>query len=174
MKSTELYRLLLTEIGAPLKALGFKRQRSFLSWSRPLAGLNTVIWFQVSRDGWDEYAGSQFVVELQRSEGDEPGMPAVQRMRLAKLIDDEARERIRILQNDVIRSLHRAPSTYALFQVSPEVTGWYLKKFEQHRLPYDAAEDLWFRFAEPEHVKRWGKLIVELLPELLQGIEGAA
>lgn len=171
MKSTEVYALLRSQLGPSLKALGFKRQVSFLSWSRPRDGLNTVLWCQVSRDGWDEYAGSKFVVELQRSEEPEPGSPSEQRKRLSRLVGDEEREEIRKLQNEVIKSLHRAPPTHARLNVSPEVTRWYLQKFVQDTEPYGPEDDLWFRYAQPVHVQRWGELLVRLMPTLLPGIE---
>jgi hypothetical protein len=157
-----------------MKALGFKRQKSFLSWSRVRNGLNTIMWCQVSRDGWDDYAGSKFVVEFQRSEGDEPGMPSSRRMRLAKLVDDEVREFVRSIQNDVIASLRAPPRQHAPLQVSPEVANWYMKKFEPEQKPYTPLDDLWFRYARPEHVSRWGKLIVQLLPSVVQRVESGA
>jgi hypothetical protein len=174
VKSTEIYSLLRAELGPAMKSLGFKRQRSFLSWSRHLGGLNTVLWCQVSRDGWDQYAGSKFVLEFQRSEGDEPGMPATVRARYSKLILAEEREQVHSLQNDVIASLQRPPGNHAALQVSPEVTRWYMKNFERETTPYDPEEDLWFRYAEPTHVKRWGELIAQSMPKLLQRFESGA
>jgi hypothetical protein len=174
MKSTEVYATLRAELSPAMKALGFKRQKAFLSWARLRSDLHTVIWCQVSRDGWDDYAGSKFVVELQRSEGPEPGMSSSKRMRLAKLVDDQVREAIRSIQNEAISSLHSPPRNHTALQVSPEVTRGYMRKFEPERAPYSPLDDLWFRYAQPEHVKRWGQLIVQLLPRLVEGIESAA
>ena len=174
MKSTDVYALLRSEIGPGMKTLGFKRQKSFLSWSHRENGLNTVMWCQVSRDGWDDYSGSKFVIELQRSEGDEPGMPSTKRMRFAGLIDDETRNIVQSMQNEVIASLRKPPKNHAPLHVSPEVKRWYLQKFELEQRPYVPTDDLWFRYANADHVRRWGRLIVQLLPTLIHGIERVA
>ena len=129
---------------------------------------------QVSRHGWDEYAGSRFVVELQRSREPEPGSPSERRRRLARLIGDVQREQIRGLQNAVIKSLLRPPSSYAAFNVSPEVTRLNLGKFEEEIKPYAQDADIWLRYADPAHVKRWGTLLAEYIPMLVQAIEGEA
>jgi hypothetical protein len=89
MKSTEVYRVLRDELAPVLKSLGFKRGKEFLSWTREHDGLYTVLWCQVSRDGWDDYAGSSFVVEFQRSEATGVGMPAKARKRINKLLADD-------------------------------------------------------------------------------------
>jgi hypothetical protein len=174
LKSTDVYSILRSEMASTMKVLGFRRQRAFLSWSRQTDGLNTVVWCQVSRDGWDQYAGSKFVLEFQRSEGNEPGMPAKVRARFAKLVGPEIREEVRALQNEVISSLQRPPSNYATLHVSPEITRWYMQQFERENNAFGAGEDLWFRYAAPAHVQRWAQLIVRHLPILLQHVENGA
>ena len=54
MKSPEVYAVLRKELGPLLKSLGFKREKALLSWSRQHGGQHTVLWCQVSRDGWDD------------------------------------------------------------------------------------------------------------------------
>jgi hypothetical protein len=171
MKSSEVYTLLRAEMAPTLKAAGFVRQKAFLSWSRPSGRSNTVVWCQVSQDGWDPYSGSKFVVEFQRSSEPEPGTPAESRRRLAKLLNSQQAEQVRATQNQVIASLQRPPANYAALRVSPEITRSYLGRFEKAARPYAPGEDIWLRYGEPAHVKAWATLLVEFMPSLLAAFE---
>jgi hypothetical protein len=171
MKSTEVYAAIRDGLGPSLKSLGFKREKAFLSWSRQQAGQYTVLWCQVSRDGWDDSAGSKFVVEFQRSESPEAGAPSSARFRLAKLLSDEQRAEIWRLQSQVIASLARPLRTHSMLHVSPEVTRWYLEKFEPLRGAYSSGEDLWLRYAQPEHVQMWADFLCHVVPDCVEAIE---
>ncbi len=154
-----------------LKQLGFRREKAFLSWARQHNERYTVLWCQVSRDGWDDYAGSQFVVELQRSDSPEVGAHPNTRTRIAKLLTDEQRSEMRRLQNQVITGLSRPPRTHPTLQVSSEVTKWYLEKFEPVSVPYRANEDIWLRYSKPEHVEAWADFLRRVLPGCVAAME---
>ncbi len=172
MKSPEVYALLRQELGPLLKSLGFKREKSFLSWSRKHDDQYTVVWCQVSRDGWDEYAGSQFTVEFQRSKDPEVGAPSTQRKRISALLSDAQREDVRRIQNTVLSSLRHAPSNHPALHVSPEVSKWYLAKFDLIADPYASGHDIWLRYAASEHVKAWAVLLATVIPQCVQSVEG--
>jgi len=171
MNSTEVYGVLKRELSPVLKPLGFKRGKSFLSWFRIHNGLCTVLWCQVSRDGWDDYAGSQFTVEFQRSSDSEAGSHSKRRMRIAKLLSESQREHVWRIQGQVIASLRRPPSNHPTLSVSPEVAKWYLAKFEKPSRRYDQGDDIWFRYANAEHVAVWATLLARLVPKCVGSIE---
>ena len=154
MKSTEVYRLLRLGLSPVLKSLGFKREKSFLSWARRRGDKYTVLWCQISRDGWDEYVGSQFTLEFQRSVDSAVGSRSTQRKRIAKLLSDTQREDVRLVQNNIVATLRHPPANYFKLSVSPEVTQWYLAKFEQDTTPYPHNHDIWLRYAKTEHVEQ--------------------
>src|SRR4051812_27148902 len=109
MKATEVYSRLRDDIGPWAKAQGFQRAKTMLSWHRPYHEHHLVFWFQVSRDGWDDYAGSKFTVELQLSEEPIVGEVSSFRRRLGEFLDDSFREEVRGIQNKIISSLTLPP-----------------------------------------------------------------
>ena len=174
MKSTEVNGLLRDRIAPEMKSLGFKREKSLLSWSRHHGDLYTVVWCQVSQDGWDEYAGSKFTVEFQRSIESVVGSASKQRQRVGKLISDVQREEVRHRQNRVVASLRRPPEDHPILSVSPDVTKWYLAIFEQDPGPYPQNHDIWLRYASPEHVEDWSVFLVKVLHQCVETIEQSA
>jgi hypothetical protein len=171
MKSTEVYRVLKLGLSPVLKSLGFKREKAFLSWARKRDDKYTVLWCQVSRDGWDEHLGSQFTVEFQRSVASAVGSRSRRRERIAELLSDTQREEVRSTQNRVIASLRHPPAHYFKLSVSPEVTQWYLAKFEQDKAPYPLNHDIWLRYAKAEHVEEWSTLLAEWMPRCVEDFE---
>jgi hypothetical protein len=171
MKSTEVYATIRSELAPALKRLSFRREKAFLSWARQQNERYTVLWCQVSRDGWDEYAGSKFVVEFQRSDSPEVGAHPSTRARIVKLLTDDQRAELWRLQNQVITGLARPPRTHPTFQVSSDVTRWYLDKFEPVPVPYGANDDVWLRYAKPEHVVAWAEFLRRVIPGCLAAIE---
>jgi hypothetical protein len=171
MKSTEVYRLLKLGLSPVLTSLHFKRENAFLSWARQRDDKYTVLWCQISRDGWEEYVGSQFTVEFQRSVDSAVGSRSIQRKRIAELLSDAQREDVRLVQNRVIASLRHPPANYFKLAVSPEITQWYLAKFEQDKVPYPLNHDLWLRYAKAEHVEEWSKLLAEWIPQCVEDFE---
>jgi hypothetical protein len=171
MKSPEVYAQLRTELAPWFKANGFKRAKGLLSWSRPHGDAHVVVWCQISQDGWDNYAGSKFVVEFQRSTEPIVGAHPARRQRLASLLSPADREYVRTIQNAVIASLGRPPKSHPALQVSPSVTEWYLGQFNQVAEPYPERHDIWLRYASPQHVDQWAKFILQKLPECIGAVE---
>ena len=53
---------------------------------------------------------------------------------------------------------------------SGEVIDWYLKKFEpvsDFASVRFSHSDVWFRYHEPEDVRRWANFVLEILPQAL-------
>ena len=171
MKSTEVYSSLKLHLGPVLKALGFKRGRSLLSWHREHDGQFTVLWCQVSLDGWDSYAGSKFTVEVQRSTEPEPGAPSTRRQRIGQLLSNDQREVVHQIQNGILSSLRRPPKDNAIFKISPEVTEWYLSQFNSIESPYAERDDVWLRYAAREDVETWGTLLASFVPQFILVVE---
>lgn len=171
MKSTEVYAILRNRIAGELKSLGFKREKAFLSWSRHYGDLYSVLWCQVSQDGWDEYAGSRFTVEFQRSAESVVGSVTKRRERIGKLLSRIQREEIRRMQNDVIANLRRPPKDHPFLAVSPDANKWYLAKFKQDDTPYPENHDIWFRYARVADVEGWAAFLAKVIPECVETME---
>ena len=170
MKSTEAYKLLREEMGPWTKAQGFKRAKSMLSWYRPHKDKHIVFWFQVSKSGWDAFAGSQFTVEFQLSHDPIVGA-GDRRERLGKLLSDSVREELRGIQNSVILSLPKPPADYFIFQLSENIQTWYLRGFEPVTEPYSQNTDIWLRYYTSYHVRRWGQFVLQQLPQCIKQAE---
>jgi hypothetical protein len=168
MKSTETYSILRGAIGPWCKSNGFVRVKGgMLGFVKPIGTKFLVFWFQVSRDGWDAYAGSQFTTEFQVSSEDRPGAggATVVRARLNALLQPEERESLRALQNDVIRRLPAPPPEHYILQMPDErVRVWYRAKFATVSQPYSERDDVWMRYHESADVKRWADFVLPLLP----------
>ncbi|HEY1208568.1 MAG TPA: hypothetical protein VGE85_04315 [Terracidiphilus sp.] len=167
MKSPEVYSLLKIELAPWFKSEGFKRAKGLLSWTRPHGDAHIVVWCQVSQYGWDPYAGSQFIVEFQRSS--EPvigyGYKNAHRERIALLLSPEEREEVRRIQNSVIASLQHPPANHPILHFTQEVTDIYVKQFKAVSEPYPERNDIWFRYASPEHITQWAHFIIGRLPK---------
>ena len=172
MKSTEVYSLLKSELAALFKSAGFKRTKGLLGWSRTYGDAHTVVWCQVSQDGWDAYAGSKFTVELQRSPEPLIGGWNARRQRFAGFLSKEEREEVRAIQNSVIAGLPRPPANHPVLHISEEVAEWYLKQFKAVSGPYLEGHDIWFRCASPEQVIRWARFIHDKIPDWINVAEG--
>lgn len=166
MKSNEVYRVLRAAIGPWAKAQGFGRAKSgMLAFVRPEPPGFLLFWCQCSQDGWDRYGGSKFTVEFQVSAVDEPGAGGanVKRRRLAALLSANDLERVRPIQNDVIRKLPPPDPEYVA-AFPDDVRSWYLAKFAPEVARYTAATDLWLRYHGEQDVKRWADFLAEVLP----------
>ena len=142
MKSTEVYGALRVHLAPVFQAAGFKRAKAMLSWARPQGDRHLVVWCQVSRDGWDNYAGSQFTVEFQLSDEAIVGARSIRRQRLPRMLDDSGREESRTIQNGVIASLPHPPANHPALHISEATRASYLKKFRKIDPPHSASDDI--------------------------------
>jgi hypothetical protein len=171
MKSPEVYALLKVVLAPWFKENGFKRAKGLLSWARPAGDSHTVVWCQISQNGWESHAGSKFVVEFQRSAAPVVGAHPGGRMRLASLLTSDEREQVRAIQNLVISSLTPPPPSHPYLHISASVSKWYLEQFERVAEPYPDRYDVWLRYAAPEHVNQWASFILEKLPKCVAAME---
>jgi hypothetical protein len=171
MKSTEVYSQLRAELGPWFKSMEFKRAKGFLSWTRPQDDLQTVVWCQISQSGWEAYSGSQFTVEFQRSAEPIVGASDGRRKRLAAFLSQLEREEVRSIQNTIIASLRKPPASHPFLHMPHAVSSHYLQQFKPIAAPYPEGQDIWFRYATPEHVANWAKFILRKLPQCLAQIE---
>jgi hypothetical protein len=143
LTSADVYRSVRTIVGPWCKSNAFKRGSSgLLSYFAPVGQNNLVFWFQVSRDGWDDYAGSKFVVEFQLSEDPRPGTPSGFRQRIPYFLTEFELARIRQIQNSVIASLPKPPQSHFALSISAEVSAWYLERFKPISEPYRSTSDI--------------------------------
>ncbi len=174
MKAAEVYALLKPDLGPWFKSAGFQRAEGFLSWCRSRGDAYTVVWCQVSRDSWDAYAGSKFVVTFQRSVEPVPGAMQSRSARLADLLQHDALVELRSLQNTVIAGLVAPPDSHAALHVSDLATQRYRKKFVLDAEPYSDRDDVWLRYATPDHVRAWSRFILARLPACVATVESWA
>jgi hypothetical protein len=170
VKSTEVYSIIRQALASWCKEHGFRRtEGGMLGWYKPIGNQFIIFWFQVSRDGWDEYAGSKFIVEFQIS--DEPFIGAGhhnQRWRLPKFLNEDELEHVRRIQNAVIAKLEKPNRDYHVFQLGDDVVNWYLAKFNPIVERYSRTDDIWLRYKEKEDVKRWAVFVKDMLPKIVR------
>lgn len=165
MKSPEVYALLKSELAPWFKSDGFKRAKGPLSWYRECGSAYIVVWFQISRGGWDSHSGSKFVVGFQKSKKPVVGANPSISNRLADFLSKSEREEVRNIQNRVIADLQPPPQDHPTLHISSDVTKWYLEKFREVSAPYRENEDIWLRYYSPQHVSSWASFIEPKLPE---------
>ena len=177
MKSTQVYGEAKTILAPWCKAEGFKRIKSgMLGWQKQVADKFLTFWLQCSGDGWDFHAGSKFAVEFQLSGKSIIGDFGLgcSRKRLPYFLTADDLNEVRQIQNDVIASLSRPPSDYFIYMMSPQAISWYLAKFDQVDQPYLQTEDIWLRYHQPEHVRRWADFLLRLLPRIVAELSAKA
>jgi len=167
MKSTDVYKILRREIGPEFKRLGFRVAKGLLSYSLRLDNDFLVIWFQISHDGWDSFAGSKFTLEVQRSPEPITGIVTKKRKRISSFCNESELEQIRSLQNRIIRSLTKPPANHPYLHIEPNVSKYYLSKFERVDTPYTNMTDIWLRYSCENDVKEWALLINSMLPSII-------
>jgi hypothetical protein len=163
--SRRVYAIAREVVGHLAKDLGFKREKAMLSWTRPQGSQHLTFWFQVSQFGWNQYAGSQFTVELQLSATPQVGS-SMQRARLPELLTAADREEVRRQENAVISGLVHPPPSYVewLGSAYAGAASSYLRSFETVQEPYYPGKDIWFRYASEDDVRAWCELIKAKLP----------
>jgi hypothetical protein len=165
LKSTDAYREIRTVVGPWCKANGFKRGKSGLSYAKPIGEKHLLFWFQVTRNGWDDYSGSAFIVEFQLSSS--PNVGAIQgiRRRLPHFLAEIDLARVRQMENSVVASLPRPPRDHpVLTQMGRDVAEWFLQKFKPRSQSYTTSSDIWFRYHSAEHVRKWAEFVLSVLP----------
>ena len=161
----------LAALGPGFAAAGFARGEVSAAavWQRPAGREFVVAWVQPTRSpdafGW---YGSRFIIEIRRGAQPRAGVLGPG-FRFCQLLDDEGRERVRAVQNAVIRRLPPAPAR-VLRKLDDRARDEYLAQGKQVTAAYSPDDDVWFRYRDERDLDAWFRL----LPVLLPGVLGAA
>jgi hypothetical protein len=157
-------------LGPGFAAQGFESREPSAAavWQRPSDQEFVVAWVQPTRNpdalGW---YGSRFIIEFRRGAQPRTGVLGPG-FRFCQLLDDEGRERVRAVQNAVIRRLPPVPAQ-ALRMLDDRARDSYLAQGRQVTAPYEPEDDIWFRYRDERDLDAWFRL----LPVLLPGVLGA-
>jgi hypothetical protein len=165
-----MHRKALAALGPGFSDGGFASRHASAAaiWHREAEQEFVVAWVQPTRSpdasGW---YGSRFVIEFRRGAEPRAGVlgPA---FRFCQLLDDEGRERVRAVQNAVIRRLPPAPAR-VLRTLNDRERDGYLAHGRQVTAAYGPDQDIWFRYRDERDLDAWFRL----LPVLLPGVLGA-
>jgi hypothetical protein len=166
-----VHRKALAALGRGFAAEGFASRgvSAAAVWHRPAGREFVVAWVQPTRSpdtsGW---YGSRFIIEFRRGAMPRAGVlgPA---FRFCELLDDAGRERVRAVQNAVIRRLPPPPAR-VLRSLDEQAREAYLAQGRQVTRAYLPSHDVWFRYRDERDLDAW----FGLLPVLLPGVLGAA
>ena len=163
-----VHRKALAALGPAFAAQGFAgRERSAGAvWQRPAGREFVVAWVQPTRSpdafGW---YGSRFIIEFRRGAQPSAGVLGPG-FRFCQLLDDEGRERVRAVQNAVIRRLPPVPAR-VLRGLDDQARDRYLAQGRQVTAAYGPDQDVWFRYRDERDLDAWFRLLPVLLPGVL-------
>ena len=168
MPARVVHRKAVAALGPGFAAQGFECRGGSAAavWHRPAGQQFVVGWVQPTRSpdafGW---YGSRFIIEFRR--GAEPRAGVLgPGFRFCQLLDDEGRERVRAVQNAVIRRLPPAPAR-VLRTLDDRARDAYLAQGKQVLAPYSPDHDIWFRYRDERDLDAWFRLLPVLLPGVL-------
>ena len=166
-----VHRKAVAALGAGFAAQGFARREASAAavWQRPTGREFVVAWVQPTRSpdafGW---YGSRFIIEFRRGTQPRAGVLGPG-FRFCQLLDDAGRERVRSVQNAVIRRLPPVPAR-VLRTLDDRTRDWYLAQGEQVTAPYRPDHDVWFRYRDERDLDAWFRLLPVLLPGVLAAV----
>ena len=159
----------MAALGPGFAAGGFERRSASAAavWHRPAGEEFVVAWVQPTRspDAYGWY-GSRFIIEFRRGAQPRAGVLGPG-FRFCQLVDDEARERVRAVQNAVIRRMPPAP-VRVLRTLDDQERDRYLAQGRQVTAPYGPDQDVWFRYRDERDLNAWFRLLPVLLPGVLR------
>jgi hypothetical protein len=170
VKSSDVYAILRDVLGPWCKESGLLRTKGgMLGWYEQISkGSFLTFWFQVSRDGWDDFAGSKFIAEFQRGSDSRIGTGTL-RHRLCHFLGREELATVQSIQNDVIRKLVKPLSTeHVVYTLPQSLIDAYEARFDEVRTPFRPIDDVWLRYVERGDVERWGRFLLPLLPRIVE------
>jgi len=133
-------------------------------WSGKVNAGQLFFQFQLHPKAKDSYQGGRFSIEFEHTLGEGPGRAFSGRARFDQLLTKAELETVLEHQNEVIASLPRPPASHvASYQESLRDT--YLQSFAPQRT--FTPGDFWFRYRTLEHVRGWLRLVLSLLPSVL-------
>lgn len=172
MKSTAVYKEISKIIFPNLKSNGFKKTKSgMLGYYKQLKEHYLVFWFQCSRDGFDEFAGSKFIVEIQISNSNEIGTDTIVRHRIPFFLTERDFTEIARTENQIKDKLQKPPKTYFIFNLAEDIQNRYKKKFEKANNSYDKSSDIWFLYFDKTDIKKWIEIIEPMINKIIYDFE---
>jgi len=172
MKSTEVYKVISNHIHYKLKAIGFKKTNGgMLGFYKKLKEYYLVFWFQCSRDGFDEYAGSKFVIHFQISRSNETASGSIFNRRIPYYLTNDELETILKTENEIKDGLPTPPKSYFIFSMKDDMIDWYLKKFQKKTTPYSNSSDIWFIYFKETDVEKWLKIFDPIIFRIINEYE---
>jgi hypothetical protein len=166
-----VHRKAVAALGPGFAAAGFERREASAGavWQRPAGDEFVVAWVQPTRSpdasGW---YGSRFIIEFRR--GAEPRAGVLgPGSRFCQLLDQAGRERVREVQNAVIRRLPPAPAP-VLRTLRGQARDRYLAQGRQVTAPYAPDHDIWFRYRDERDLDSWFRLLPVQLPAVLSAV----
>ena len=167
MPARVVHRKAVAALGPGFAAAGFERRGTLAAvWQRPAGEEFVVGWVQPTRSpdasGW---SGSRFIIEFRRGAPPRAGVlgPGY---RFCQLLDDAGRERVRAVQNTVIRRLPPAPAR-VLRTLDEQARDAYLAHGRPVTAAYGPDHDIWFRYRDERDLDAWFRLLRVLLPGVL-------
>jgi len=172
MKSTEVYRVINKIIFPELKSLGFKKTKSgMLGFFKALKEHYLVCWFQCSQEGFDAYAGSKFVFEVQISENNDIGSPSVFRERIPFFLTVDDLAKVTVIENRVKDKLRLPPNNHYIFGMDENIQLWYKKKFEKVDNTYTNSSDIWFVYFDETDINNWIEFLQPVIRKVIFDFE---
>ena len=159
-------------LGPGFEAEGFALRAASAAavWHRPAGRAFVVAWVQPTRSpdalGW---YGSRFIIEFRRGAQPRAGVLGPG-FRFCQLLDGEGRERVRAVQNAVIRRLPPVPAR-VLRTLDDRARDDYLAQGKQVTAPYGPDHDVWFRYRDERDLDAWFRLLPDLLPGVLGAVK---
>ena len=167
-----MYKILDNHIQVDLKERGYKKAKSsMLGYSKKVDDHYINFWFQCSRDGFDEYAGSKFIVQFSVDDLAEVGYSGSDGGRIPKYLTLEELKEIKLIQNKIVRRLTKPSLSYFSSSWHTDVINGYLKKFEPVIDSYTNTSDIWFRYMTESDVDEWGCYLKEIIVRTLTLLE---
>jgi hypothetical protein len=166
-----VHRKALAALGPGFAAQGFEHRQTLAAavWQRPAGQEFVVAWVQPTRSpdafGW---YGSRFIIEFRRGAQPRTGVLGPG-FRFCQLLEDEGRERVRAVQNAVIRRLPPVPAR-VLGTLDDRARDWYLAQGKQVMTAYSPDHDVWFRHRDERDLDAWFQLLPVLLPGVLDAV----
>jgi hypothetical protein len=167
-----VHRKALAALGPGFAAQGFERCGTPAAdvWQRPASREFVVAWVQPTRNpdasGW---YGSRFIIEFRRGAQPRAGVLGPG-FRFCELLDDAGRERVRAVQNTVIRRLPPAPPR-VVRTLDDSARDSYLAQGRQVTAAYAPDQDIWFRYRDERDLDAWFRLLPVLLPGVLDAVK---
>jgi len=166
-----VHRKAVAALGPGFAAAGFERRvpSAAAVWQQPAGQEFVVAWVQPTRSpdafGW---YGSRFIIEFRR--GAQPAAGVLgPGFRFCQLLDDEGRERVRAVQNAVIRRLPPAPPR-VLRLLDDRARDRYLAQGKPVTTAYGPDHDVWFRYRDERDLDSWFQLLPLQLPAVLGAV----